>query len=95
MNPVLYYPTFLYVRSDDARFDNAYEKINDPGVKVAVLEGEMSQTIKAEDFPEAQTVSMTNLADINQVLLQVTTGKADVAMTEPSSSDEFMLKNPG
>ncbi|MDD5586298.1 MAG: transporter substrate-binding domain-containing protein [Alphaproteobacteria bacterium] len=93
--PVYYLPFFLYARADDRRFDNDYAKINDPSIKVAILEGEMSQTVKAEDFPKAQTVSMTSLADINQVLLQVTTGKADVAMTEPSSSEEFILKNPG
>ena len=87
--------TLHIARADDQRFDNYYAKINNPSVKVAILEGEMSQTVKAEDFPKAQTVSMTSLADINQVLLQVTTGKADVAMTEPSSSEEFILKNPG
>lgn len=94
-DPLYFLPFFLYAREGDTRFDNNYALINDPAVKVAIQEGEMSQTVKAEDFPKAQTISMTNLADINQTLLQVTTGKADVAMTEPSSSEEFMLKNPG
>ena len=93
--PIIFYPYFLYARADDNRFDNAYEKINDPAVKVAILEGELSQTVKAEDFPKALAVYMTSLADINQVLLQVSMGKADIAMTEPSSSEEFLLKNPG
>ena len=93
--PIYSLPYFFYVRADDLRFDNAYAKVNDPAVKVAILEGELSQLVKAEDYPKAQTVSITSLADINQVLLQIMTGKADVAMTEPSSSEEFMLKNPG
>jgi polar amino acid transport system substrate-binding protein len=93
--PILYGPDFLYARADDARFDNDYAKVNDPAVRVAVLEGEMSQTIKNEDFPKAQTISMPDVTDITQVLLQVAMGKADVALTEPSTAEQFLRGNPG
>ncbi|MDD5586297.1 MAG: transporter substrate-binding domain-containing protein [Alphaproteobacteria bacterium] len=93
--PVLFAPYYLYARVGDTRFDNAYGKINDPAVKVAILEGELSQTVKKEEFPKAQTISMPDITDISQVLLQVAMGKADAAMTEPSSAEPFLLKNPG
>ena len=94
-NPILYFPYFLYARAGDSRFDHAYEKINDPSVKIALLEGELSQYVKADLFPKAKMVSLTNLTDANQVYMQVAMGKADLAMAEPSSIEGFILHNPG
>lgn len=93
--PVLYAPYYLYARAKDYRFDNHYERVNDKAVKVAILEGEMSQTVKAEMFANAATVSLPAMAEVSQVLMQVDTGKADVAMTEPSSAEPFLVNNPG
>jgi polar amino acid transport system substrate-binding protein len=93
--PALFGPSFIYVRADDSRFDNDYGKINSPDIKMAFMEGELTQTIRNEDFPKTQAVSLTSLADVAQVLMQVATGKADAAITEPSSAEAFMLNNPG
>jgi len=93
--PVIYFPYFLYARADDTRFDNDYAKVNDPSVKVALLEGEMAQYVKADLFPKAQTISLQNMTDASQVYLQVMMKKADVAMAEPSSIEAFMIHNPG
>ena len=93
--PILIAPFYAYVRAGDARFDNAYSKINDPSVTYAYLEGEFSQYLKAERFPKAQTLSLPNLTDVSQTLLQVSTGKADIASTEPSTAEPFLLNNPG
>ncbi len=93
--PIIFAPTYAYVRANDTRFDNAYAKINDPSVTYAYLEGEFSQYLKAERFPKAQTLSLPNLTDVSQVLLQVSTGKADIATTEPSTAEPFLLNNPG
>ncbi|QQR68969.1 MAG: transporter substrate-binding domain-containing protein [Alphaproteobacteria bacterium] len=88
-------PYYMYSRADDRRFDRDYSKVNHPEVKVAFLEGEMAQTVQKEDFSNATGVSLTNMTDYSQVLLQVATGKADVAMTEPMVADLFIAKNPG
>jgi len=93
--PLLYAPYYAYVRAEDTRFDNNLGAVNDPSVKVTVLEGEMSQTVKNEDFPKAGLLSLPNMTDISQVLLQVTIGKADVALTEPSTAQAFINKNAG
>ena len=93
--PIVFGPSFIYARADDSRFDNDYSKINDPSVKMAFMEGELTQTIRNEDFPKTQAVSLNGLADVAQVLMQVTTGKADVATTEPSTAEEFLRNNPG
>ncbi|MDR3424265.1 MAG: transporter substrate-binding domain-containing protein [Alphaproteobacteria bacterium] len=93
--PIIFMPTYAYVRADDTRFDNAYEKINDPSIRYAYLDGEFSQSLKAEKFPKAQSVSLPNLTDPSQVLLQVAMGKADISATEPSTAEPFLLHNPG
>ena len=93
--PYMYFPSFVYSRVDDMRFDNNYAKINDPSVKVAYLEGEMGQTIKEQDFPKAASVSLQNLTGFSDVPLQVSMGKADVSMGEPAEVDTFISKNPG
>ncbi len=93
--PVVFYPYYMYVRNGDTRFDNNYERANDPKVKVVYLEGEFSQTIKAERFPKAAHVSLPNLSDISQVLMELAAGKADLTMTEPTSAERFLVNNPG
>ncbi len=91
----LYAPYYAYVRADDTRFDHNLKAINDPSVKFAVLEGELSLTVKNEDFPKADILSLASPADVSQVLLQVSSGKADVALATPGLSSPFMRNNPG
>ena len=93
--PVLFYPTYAYVRADDTRFDNNLNAVNDPNVTIAVLEGEMAQTIAAEDYPKAKVMTLPNLTDIAQVMLSVAVGKADIMLTEPSTAEPFLENNPG
>ena len=90
-----YSPFNAYVRAGDTRFDHAAEKFNDPAVKIAVLEGELSHIVASEDFPKATLIAMPNLTGITETLVQVTTGKADMAITEPTIAGGFMAKNPG
>ncbi|MFA5040206.1 MAG: transporter substrate-binding domain-containing protein [Bdellovibrionales bacterium] len=93
--PIMFMPYYAYVRADDTRFDNAYEKINDPSVRYAYLEGELSQYLKADKFPNAQSVSLPSLTDMAQVFLSVAMGKADITSVEPSTIQPFLENNPG
>jgi len=93
--PVLYSPYYAYVRAADTRFDQDLSKINDPSIKVVVLDGELSQTVKAEDFPKAATLSLPNGAEVSQTFLSVEMGKADMTMAEPQAAQTYMDKNPG
>ena len=43
----------------------------------------------------AKKVSLPQLADCSQLLLSVSTGKADVTFTEPSLAIQFSANNPG
>jgi polar amino acid transport system substrate-binding protein len=93
--PVFWGMYKVFVRAKDFRFDNAWEKLNDPAVKLAVAEGDLGQAIAREDFPKAQHEALTNLADPAQVLQEVVSGKADATFIDPITALTFDRNNPG
>ena len=92
--PVNYVGLGIYVRKDDPRFDAGYSILNAPEYKFATLDGEMSQLIKAEDFPRAAESSHTQHSDIGQLLTDVLTKKADAVIVERSVIAEYEMTNP-
>lgn len=93
--PLFYSGTGIYVRTDDNRFDNDLSAINSPDITLSTMDGEMSQFIAQDDFPNAKTVSLPQLADYSQLLMNVKTKKADVAFVNELVADNFMRSNPG
>lgn len=93
--PLTYSVIAAYARSNDTRFDKNFDAINTKDIKISVVDGELSQTIAKDQFPNAEVVSLPQLSDISQSLLNVSTGKADIAFVEPYIADEFLKNNPG
>lgn len=92
----LYYSTVrAYVRLDDNRFDSNLSKINNANISISSIDGEMTSIIAKFDFPKAKEVSLTQMNDISQVLLEVSSGKADITFVEPAIALEYISKNPG
>lgn len=91
----LYYSTIgVYTRPGDDRFSDL-QKINNPGITIATLDGEMSSIIASTTFPNSKVLSLPQDAQISQLLLNVQTGKADVTFVEKAVAEEFLAKNPG
>ncbi|MDD5587071.1 MAG: transporter substrate-binding domain-containing protein [Alphaproteobacteria bacterium] len=82
-------------RSDDSRFDESLEPINDPNVKVAEIDGELGQVIQQETFPKASTYLLPTLSDVSMIVEAVATGKADVAFLPVLNVRKYMEQNPG
>lgn len=93
--PLYYSGIGVYVRSDETRFDQDLSLINSPDVRIATLDGEVAQSIANTTFPKAQQVSLPQLSEISTMLLNVETGKADVAFVEYYFASEFLRNNPG
>lgn len=93
----LYYsPVYAYVRAQDKRFDGKnLEILNSPEFKLASIDGATAEIIAQEDFPKIKRVSLPQLSDFSQLLLTVSTGKADVTFTEPFDADRFLKNHPG
>ena len=94
-NPVYFSPIGVYVRADDTRFDNDRNKINDPKVKIAAVDGEVNNFIATSDFPKANLVAFPNNIDVAQLFLEIQTNKKDVTFAEPMFAYDYMTKNPG
>jgi len=92
--PIYYSAIGAYVRKGDHRFTNL-ALINDPKVKIATIDGEMSSIIAASDFPKASQVSLPQLSDNSQMLLNVQSGRADVTFVETIVADQYLAHNPG
>ncbi|MEK7504803.1 MAG: transporter substrate-binding domain-containing protein, partial [Patescibacteria group bacterium] len=93
--PLTYSVISVYSRANDNRFNNSWDAINSPDVRISVVDGELAQTIAQSQFPTAKVVSLPQLSDISQSLLNVSSGKADVAFVEPYIADAFLKNNPG
>ncbi len=93
--PVFYNPVDAYVRADDARFDNNYKIANDKQYTIATIDGQSSQTIAVNQFPNAKTVQLPLSSDASQLLLNVADGKADMTFSEPVLANLYMKNNPG
>ncbi len=91
--PLYYSAVGIYTRTNDDRF---YElsKINNKDVTIATIDGEMSSFITKATFPKAKTLSLTQDAQISQLLLNIKTGKADVTFVETAIAQEFLANNP-
>jgi len=93
--PVSYQAVEAFVKEGDTRFDYNLAAINDSSVRVSTIDGEMASQIREVDFPKSTEVSLTQLSDGAQMLLNVTTGKADVTFTSPETVIKFLQSNPG
>ena len=93
--PTYYLPINAYVRDGDGRFDHSIANINNPGVKISVMDSELSSEIARAQFPQAQTVAVSQLSPAGTLLLTVATGKADITFTDAWTGAAFMTHNPG
>lgn len=92
--PVMFNLLNAYVRSDETRFASLAD-LNVENVTFSALDGSPDLWIAQKRFTKAKIISGPSLGQISKVLLDVTTGKADVAMTDPAVVEKFLETNPG
>jgi len=91
--PLSYQPYYAYVRIGDMRFDNNLGAINDPSVRLSVMDGDTSQIISRNDYPNGTMVSIVETASPDEMLHNVVANKADVAFIEPVFAADFYVNN--
>ena len=92
--PLFFSPIEVYTRAGDTRFDQDLQSINTASVKISTIDGEMSDIISRSQFPAAARVSLPQLSDVSQALLNVKQKRADVAFVEPYIAEQFIKNNP-
>ncbi|MDE2029238.1 MAG: transporter substrate-binding domain-containing protein [Alphaproteobacteria bacterium] len=94
-DPVFYEPIFVYVRSDDHRFDKNFAALDSSTARVAMIDGEGSSLIAAAEFPKARPVSLPQLSTYADMFNLVVMNKADFLLTAPLGEHTFAKNNPG
>jgi len=93
--PVMFHPAYLYVRTDDMRFENNYAAANDPSVKFSTIDGDFSFIAAEENFPKSAKAALPQTASGSEIFLNIATQKADVVVTEPVAYTMFNKTNSG
>ncbi len=93
-SPMFYVAVYPYVTPEDHRFDQDLSLIDNPAVRLSVIDGQMSEVIAKKNFPKATTVSLPGNSQITESFLNVATHKADVVFNTPTAVNAFMKANP-
>jgi polar amino acid transport system substrate-binding protein len=94
--PLFFSPIFAYVKAEGSKLHaKNLEALNSPQFTIATVDGETAEIIAREDFPQAKKESLTQLSGVAQLLLTVSTGKADCTFAEPAVAAAFLKSNPG
>ena len=94
--PLFFSPVYAYVSPrNSVQSTESLSWLNSPSHTIATIDGETGEIIAQEDFPQAKTSSLPQLSDVSQLLLNVSTGKAEVAFVEPAVAVEFLKHNKG
>ncbi len=94
-DPIYFSPVFAYVKPGSKYGTKAdLDWISSSSCSIATIDGETAELIAQEDFPNNKKVSLPQLSDISQMLLSVSTGKADLTFAEPAVAVNFQKSNP-
>lgn len=93
--PIFYDPISAFVRTDDTRFDNNWQKANAPEYKITATLGDASATMADALFPNAQRFLGTETQSIADIINDVVAGKADITIRDLISADMYLRSNPG
>lgn len=91
--PYAYLPMVAVLRFGDTRFAKA-DAINQPEVKVVAIDGETSQIIKRNRFPQATAHNLPQNTTSADQILAVTSNKADVALVDALTAAAYVQANP-
>lgn len=91
--PYAFVPMYGYVQQGKKPF-NSLADLNSSKARIAVLDGEGGTLIARQKFPAAHFVTLPNSATIPELLMQVATGKADIAFVMPTVYEQFNRNNP-
>lgn len=93
--PMFYSPVGAYVKADNTTLKRDLSNVNDPAVRVSASDGALSFFIAQRDYPKATILSLPNMTDETQMLMEVASRKADITFIETYLGEKFIKKNRG
>ncbi len=92
--PISYEHINAFVRSDDNRFNDRLPSMNNPEIRVSLIEGESSEAIYLASYSKATAVRLPQSSAGAEMLKDVVDRKADVAFTDPLTYHRFVQEFP-
>ncbi len=92
--PLYYSPVHIWAKKGRADLPSTIKAFDNPQIKISTLDGEQTSVFAKQFFPQAQQVSLPQSVPFSDLVMQVTTGKADIVFAEPLAVHEFMQTNP-
>jgi polar amino acid transport system substrate-binding protein len=92
--PQFYAGLGIWVRQDDHRFDDDWNKINSPDVTISGIDGQIEREIHDQTFPRAKMLELPAMTDYSLSLLNVANGKADVTFVDYIAGFLFNRSHP-
>ena len=92
--PLYYSPVHIWARQGDATVSADLKVLDKPAIRISTLDGEQTSVFADQFFPHAQKVSLPQSSPFSDLMLQVTTGRADIVFAEPLTVQEFLKNNP-
>lgn len=92
--PVFFQPVFIVTRTEDQRFSPG-KSVNDPTLTMVALDGDNPVNIAKADFPATHILTLPNMTDFSQVLVNVADGKADFTIVDAYTFGTYNKNNPG
>lgn len=94
--PLFYLGNSALARDGDKRFEDVKSvyDLDRPDVTIAVTQGEQSHEFVKRNFHKAK-IKVVKSADITTTMLEVSSGRADLAMADAGVVHKFTLTHPG
>lgn len=83
-----------YVKADNTRL-SSIDAMNNADITISTKDGDISGLLASQRFPLAKQLSLPASAEHSQMLQDVITGKADVALVNTIAADKFLESYPG
>ncbi len=94
--PLYFSPVFAYAKKGSPLLRlSKLDLLNSPKYTIASIDGATPEVIAREDFPDAKLLSLPQQCEISQLVLTVSTGKADATFVEPAVVSLYEKQNPG
>ncbi|MGE0251881.1 MAG: substrate-binding periplasmic protein [Dongiaceae bacterium] len=90
--PYDYAGVYIYGNEDENRFAKP-EDLNSPQVQFVGMDGDLSADLVQRFYSQAKIYTLPGTTDLAQMLLNVTTRKADVVIVDPISVENFNKDN--
>jgi polar amino acid transport system substrate-binding protein len=91
-HPYYFAGVYVYGRDDETRFA-AQADLNSGDAHFVGLDGDLSIDLVQRLFPQANIQTLTGLTDPAQMMLNVTTRKADLVIIDPITAESFNKNN--